>query len=64
MDAKLLRELQDRGRFFYETFPGAAGAEEWKRNRERAEDEYANRLSGNQRSHHLDNAKSIVDRDR
>ena len=37
MDAALLRELQDRGRFFYERFPGAAAAEEWKRQRERAE---------------------------
>jgi len=27
MDAALLRELQDRGRFFYERFPGAAAAE-------------------------------------
>jgi hypothetical protein len=37
MDAALLRDLQDRGRFFYERFPGAAAAEEWKRARERAE---------------------------
>jgi len=29
MDAELLRQLQDRGRFFYERFPGAAAAEEW-----------------------------------
>jgi hypothetical protein len=34
MDAELLRELQDRGRFFYERFPGAAAAEEWKRERD------------------------------
>lgn len=32
-----LRELQDRGRFFYERFPGAKAAEEWKRSREAAE---------------------------
>ena len=43
MDAALLRELQDRGRFFYERFPGAAAAEEWKRERERAEREEAAR---------------------
>jgi hypothetical protein len=33
----LLRELQDRGRFFYERFPGAAAAEKWKQQREKAE---------------------------
>jgi len=27
MNAEELRELQDRGKFFYETFPGAAAAE-------------------------------------
>ena len=43
MDAGLLRQLQDRGRFFYERFPGAAAAEEWKRQRERAEVEEAAR---------------------
>jgi hypothetical protein len=43
MDAALLRELQDRGRFFYERFPGAAAAEEWKRERERGEREEAAR---------------------
>lgn len=32
-----LRELQDRGRFFYESFPGAKAAQEWKRAREAAE---------------------------
>jgi hypothetical protein len=41
MDAALLRELQDRGRFFYQRFPGAAAAEEWKQQRERAEREVA-----------------------
>src|SRR5689334_11511875 len=39
MDARLLRELQERGRFFYERFPGAAAAEKAKRERERAEQE-------------------------
>ena len=43
MDATLLRELQDRGRFFCERFPGAAAAEEWKRERERGEREEAAR---------------------
>ena len=38
--AELLRELQDRGRFFYERFPGAAAAEEWKRMREKAAQEH------------------------
>ena len=42
MDAELLRDLQDRGRFFYRSFPGAAAAEEWKRIREKAEQEHAN----------------------
>ena len=41
MDAELLRELQDRGRFFYERFPGAAAAEKWKQQREKAEREFA-----------------------
>jgi hypothetical protein len=39
MEAALLRELQDRGRFFCERLPGAAAAEEWKQQRERAEQE-------------------------
>lgn len=43
MDAELLRQLQDRGRFFYERFPGAAAAEEWKRMREKAEQHHAAR---------------------
>jgi hypothetical protein len=36
MRAELLRELQDRGRFFYERFPGAAASEQWKWVREKA----------------------------
>jgi hypothetical protein len=40
MDARWLRELQDRGRFFYERFPGAAAADEWQRSRDRAEYEH------------------------
>jgi len=43
MDAESLRQLQDRGRFFYERFPGAAAAEEWKRIREKAEQDHAAR---------------------
>jgi hypothetical protein len=31
MDLEALRELQQRGRFFYEMFPGAKASEEWKR---------------------------------
>jgi hypothetical protein len=38
--AELLRELQDRGRFFYERFPGAAAAEEFERVREKAAQEH------------------------
>ena len=41
-DAESLRELQDRGRFFYERFPGAAAAEEFKRVREKAAQEHDN----------------------
>ena len=40
MTADQLHELQDRGRFFYQRFPGAAAAEEWKRVRDAAEQEY------------------------
>ena len=47
MDAKLLRELQDRGRFSYEGFPGAAAAEEWKRRREKTEQEHTTRTQTN-----------------
>lgn len=39
MTADQLRELQERGRFFYERFPGAAAAEEWKRFRDASEQE-------------------------
>jgi hypothetical protein len=39
-----LRELQDRGRFFYEMFPGAAAAETWKRQRDRAERQHDEEL--------------------
>jgi hypothetical protein len=41
MDGALLRELQNRGRFFYERFPGAAAAEKWKQQREKGEREDA-----------------------
>jgi hypothetical protein len=41
MDADLLRELQDRGRFFYERFPGASAADDWSRERDRTEHEHA-----------------------
>ena len=43
MDADFLRQLQDRGRFFYERFPGAAAAEEWTRMRDKAEQDCAAR---------------------
>ena len=38
MTADELRELQDRGRFFYEMFPGAKAAEEWNRQRDRLDE--------------------------
>ena len=37
MDLERLRELQQRGRFFYEMFPGAKAAEEWQRHRDQLE---------------------------
>ena len=40
MTSDELREIQDRGRFFYEPFPGAAAAEEWKRIQDAAEAEH------------------------
>jgi hypothetical protein len=46
MDAESLRQLRDRGRFFYERFPGAAAIEEWKRMREKAEQDHAARTHG------------------
>jgi len=38
MNAETLRELQDRGRFFYQNFPGVAAAAEWIRQRDRLEE--------------------------
>ena len=40
MDLETLRELQQRGRFFYEMFPGAKAAEEWLRHRDQLEREH------------------------
>jgi hypothetical protein len=37
VNGDVLRELQDRGRFFYEMFPGAKAAEAWRRARDRVE---------------------------
>lgn len=39
MDLETLRELQRRGRFFYEMFPGAKASEEWQRQRDQMERE-------------------------
>jgi hypothetical protein len=44
MDAEMLRELQQRGRFFYEMFPGAKASDEWQRHRDRMEEEHNARL--------------------
>jgi hypothetical protein len=41
MDLETLRELQQRGRFFYEMFPGAQASEEWLRHRDQLEREHA-----------------------
>jgi hypothetical protein len=40
MDLETLRELQQRGRFFYEMFPGAKASEEWLRHRDQLEREH------------------------
>lgn len=34
MQREALRELQRRGRFFYEMFPGAKASEDWQRQRD------------------------------
>jgi hypothetical protein len=33
MELDILRDLQDRGRFFWEMFPGAKASDEWHRQR-------------------------------
>jgi hypothetical protein len=33
MELDILRDLQDRGRFFWEIFPGAQASDEWHRQR-------------------------------
>ena len=38
MEANELRELQNRGRFFWEGFPGAKASDEWTRDRDRSEE--------------------------
>jgi hypothetical protein len=40
MDFEVLREFQQRGRFFYEMFPGAKASDEWQRHRDRMEQEH------------------------
>ena len=40
MDLEMLRQFQQRGRFFYEMFPGAKASEEWQRHRDRLEREH------------------------
>ena len=37
MELDVLRELQERGRFFWEMFPGARASDAWQRQRERIE---------------------------
>jgi hypothetical protein len=37
MELAILRELQERGRFFWEMFPGAKASDEWQRQREQVE---------------------------
>ena len=38
MQPEVLRELQERGRFFYEMFPGAKVSDEWQRHRDELEE--------------------------
>jgi hypothetical protein len=56
MTADQLRELQDRGRFFYERFPGAAAAEDWKRARDAADQKHSDT---SQSPAHADTASTI-----
>jgi hypothetical protein len=37
MELDVLREVQDRGRFFWEMFPGAKASDAWQRQREQME---------------------------
>jgi hypothetical protein len=37
MELDVLRELQERGRFFWKMFPGAKASDEWQRQREQIE---------------------------
>ena len=38
MQPEVLRELQKRGRFFYEMVPGAKVSDEWQRHRDELEE--------------------------
>lgn len=38
MDFEVLGELQQRGRFFYEMFPGAKASDEWQRHRDQLDE--------------------------
>ena len=37
MEPEVLRELQGRGRFFWEMFPGAEASDDWQRQSEQLE---------------------------
>jgi hypothetical protein len=37
MELDVLREVQERGRFFWEMFPGAKASDAWQRQREQME---------------------------
>ena len=39
MDLEMLRELQQRGRFFWEMFPGAKASDGWQRHHDQMEHE-------------------------
>jgi hypothetical protein len=43
MNLEMLRELQQRGRFFWEMFPGAKASDEWQRHRDQMERERQHR---------------------
>ena len=56
-DRRPIARVQDRGRFFYERFPGAAAAEEWKRFRDASEQEQTD--TSESPAHTFDTASTI-----
>lgn len=58
MDLEIIRELQQRGRFFYEMFPGAKVAEEWQRHRDQLEREHEHQTRSSPSTANGPNGKS------